>query len=84
MIDRAILEGRKPDGSFKRCMYPCQKLNADGSRVSRRCGVPVDPAFNGKSWTLSGSAEAPTLTPSIDCLDKPCWHGFIVDGEVRP
>lgn len=71
------------DGRPRRCVFPCQKRDADGNRIQRECSVSVDPAFNGKVWTLAGPLDAPTLSPSIDCQDKPCWHGFIVNGEVR-
>lgn len=84
MTDRAYLHGQKPNGTFKWCAYPCQRRNPDGSRVDGNCRVSVDPAFKGKVWTLSGSPDAPTLSPSIDCEMPGCWHGFIVDGEVRP
>ncbi|MCA3245569.1 MAG: hypothetical protein ING19_05325 [Azospirillum sp.] len=35
----------------------------------------------GASWTLSGTREAPTLSPSVNA--KRCWHGFLVDGVAR-
>lgn len=31
-----------------------------------------------KSWILSGTVDAPTLLPSVNC--KECWHGFLRDG----
>jgi hypothetical protein len=71
------------DGRPRRCVYPCQKRDEAGNRLERECSVSVDPAFKGKVWTLSGPHDAPTLSPSIDCQDKPCWHGHIVNGEVR-
>lgn len=82
MTDRATITTYS-DGRPRRCFYPCQKLDENGNRFQRECSVSVDPAFNGKSWTLTGSHDAPTLSPSIDCQDEPCWHGFIVNGEVR-
>lgn len=72
-----------PDGRPRRCMFPCQKIGPDGRRIIRECSVSVDPEFIGKTWECSGSPSAPTLSPSIDCLSKPCWHGFIINGEVR-
>jgi hypothetical protein len=72
-----------PDGRPRRCVYPCQKRDEDGNRIARECSVSVDPRHNGKNWMLTGPHDAPTLSPSIDCQDKPCWHGFIVNGEVR-
>lgn len=83
-MDRATLIGQRPDGGPKWCVYPCQKLGPDGQRLRRECRVSVDPRFSGKVWTITGTPDAPTLTPSIDCQDEPCWHGFVVDGEVRP
>lgn len=82
MSDRAEIEVR--DGQPRWCAYPCQKVGEDGKRLQRKCRVSVDPGYAGKVWTLSGSPVAPTLSPSIDCQHKPCWHGFIIDGEVRP
>jgi hypothetical protein len=82
MPDRARIT-TYPDGRPRRCYFPCQKVGENGARLDRECSVSVGPAFNGKSWTLTGPHDAPTLSPSIDCQDKPCWHGFIVDGEVR-
>lgn len=76
--DRAIIESR---GRW--CVFPCQKIGPDGQKLKRMCRVPVAD-FDGAMWTNSGTREAPTLTPSIDCQSKPCWHGLIVDGEVRP
>lgn len=82
MTDRARLVGETSRG-FRACVFPCQKTDASGERVQRQCSVSVDPAYQGKVWQWSGSPDAPTLSPSIDCQSKPCWHGFIVDGEVR-
>lgn len=31
-----------------------------------------------KDWTLTGTLDAPTLAPSINCAN--CWHGFIEAG----
>lgn len=83
MSDRAHLIGETPRG-FKWCVFPCQKHDANGDRLQRDCRVPVDPAYQGKVWQVSGPPDAPTLSPSIDCESKPCWHGFIVDGKVQP
>lgn len=83
MTDRAHLEGPLPGGGHKWCVFPCQKRDEHGERMDRECRVPVDPRYRGNWWKASGPADAPTLHPSIDCDDKPCWHGFIIDGEVR-
>lgn len=84
MTDRARLEGVGKDGGHKWCVYPCQKLDEHGQRMARECRVSVDPRFPGNVWTVTGPPGAPTLSPSIDCQMKPCWHGYIVNGEVRP
>jgi hypothetical protein len=81
MSDRAYIVTYQ-DGRPRRCMFPCQKIGEDGQRIRRECSVSVDPDFSGKTWALTGAPDAPTLSPSIDCLSKPCWHGFIVNGEV--
>lgn len=41
----------------------------------------VDDGWQG--WVLTGSADAPTLRPSI--LHRPCgWHGYLTDGVFEP
>ena len=35
---------------------------------------------NGKSWILTGDADAPTLHPSIKSDD---WHGWFKNGEMK-
>ncbi len=82
--DRAHLSGPLPGGGFKWCIFPCQKLDEHGKRLARECRVPVDPRYNGNVWSVTGTADAPTLSPSIDCASKPCWHGIIENGVVRP
>ena len=84
-IDRANLEGERPDGGPKWCVFPCQKLDDDGNKIDRQCRVSVDPRYAGNVWQWSGTPDAPTLTPSVDCQSQPnCWHGFIVEGKVLP
>ena len=78
MTDRAHIE------RDRWCVYPCQKIGPDGQKIKRDCRVNIDPRYSGKVWQLTGTTDAPTLSPSIDCEDRPCWHGFIIDGEVRP
>ncbi|WP_395443540.1 DUF6527 family protein [Caulobacter sp. UC70_42] len=82
MTDRAHIVTYS-DGQPRKCVFPCQKIGQDGQRIQRECSVSVDPRFNGKVWTFTGPEDAPTLSPSIDCASEPCWHGFVVDGEVR-
>lgn len=91
MADRAFLEGPRGDGTFKWCVFPCQqagaiKARADGTPWNpANCRVPIYPqqGGDGHTWRAEGPPEAPTLTPSINCQNGTCWHGFIVNGEVR-
>ncbi len=76
-MDRAYIDDR---GRW--CVFPCQKRGKDSEKLPRECRVPVA-GYAGKMWSFTGTAEAPTLSPSIDCADKPCWHGFIINGEVQ-
>jgi len=55
------------------------------------CMVALRPQTfsNGAGWAWDGNREAPTLTPSINCLAEKdgkklggCgWHGFLRNGE---
>jgi len=83
MADRAHLDGQLSDGTFKWCVFPCQKLDEHGHKIDRVCRVSVDPNFNGHVWTVTGPPDAPTLSPSVDCQSLPCWHGNIVNGELQ-
>lgn len=60
------------------------------------CNVPLFPnaTSKGHSWKWDGNREAPTLTPSINCLahnpKNPkekyagCgWHGWITAGDIK-
>lgn len=56
------------------------KCRRDGERD--RCSVNIRGRGHDipqRSWTLSGSIDAPTLSPSINC--EGCWHGWIKAGE---
>lgn len=89
-MGQALLKGQKPDGAWKRCDFPCPKF-ADGER---RCGVflisPRDKDGNlakrsdgslWPTWSASGSPDAPTLNPSVNCAS--CgYHGHVVNGEL--
>lgn len=75
---RAHLTGQKPDGSFKWCIYPCQQKDADG----KTCRVSVSAGYNGRVWSVTGPADAPTISPSIDCQGGCGWHGFINAGVL--
>ena len=81
--DLAALSEAHIDDRGRWCVYPCQKVGPDGQRLARECRVPVS-GFDGPMWNATGPKDAPTLSPSIDCTDKPCWHGFIRDGKVCP
>lgn len=48
---------------------------------NNKCNVNVRNAGRetpNRTWTLTGTKDAPTLEPSINCKD--CWHGYITDG----
>ena len=79
MTDRAFVK----DGY---CHFPCQyPLPGGGRGRNELCRVPVLPKrIEGRdSWTATGPDDAPTLSPSINCQNDTCWHGFIVSGEVH-
>jgi len=91
-MDRAHLEGPRDDGTFKWCVFPCQnpavieaRANGTLDGFPGNCRVPLHPQTlgNGHSWTVTGPPDAPTISPSINCQNDTCWHGFIVNGEVR-
>ena len=42
--------------------------------------IPTDPA-NPHRWVLSGTAESPTLAPSIDTHG--IWHGWLTAGILK-
>lgn len=92
MPDRAYIEERTyGDGEVVRkwCLFPCQNPALLHLPAEQRptCRVAIKPQAmpNGHSWTWDPStpADAPTLSPSINCQNDACWHGFIVNGEVR-
>lgn len=49
------------------------------------CAIPaaISPHRNGSgaTWTLSGTEDAPTLTPSVDA--RGIWHGFLTNGSAK-
>jgi hypothetical protein len=65
----------------------------DGDRVkwvhfwprdsSHALSAAIAPQRNGigDTWTLAGTDDAPTLTPSVDA--KGIWHGWLTDGVAR-
>jgi hypothetical protein len=48
------------------------------------CGVPIAPHQlpNGAKWQHDGNDDAPTLTPSVNCVGGCGWHGFIQRGVM--
>lgn len=53
-------------------------------RTGKYCGTirvayPDKPA-NGPSWTFDGNFDAPSLTPSINCVSGCGWHGYLTAG----
>jgi len=36
------------------------------------------------SWAWNGDTLKPSLTPSIQCLSKCRWHGYLTDGAFVP
>lgn len=53
-------------------------------RTSKYCGAILvghltKPAIN-PSWQWDGNFEAPTLTPSVNCVSGCGWHGFLKAG----
>ena len=62
-----------PNGqrTFWICCPGCKGINP----------LTLRPVLNGapQSWELSGAADAPTLSPSVNHVG--CWHGWLRDGE---
>jgi hypothetical protein len=48
------------------------------------CGVPVRPNVlpNGAGWHHDGDDDAPTLTPSVNCVGGCGWHGWVRAGSL--
>lgn len=61
-----------------RAVLPCAH-NPDG-QCDFRLGEPVPD----KVWAWDGNVEAPTLTPSVNCLGGCGWHGHVTNGECIP
>lgn len=55
-------------------------------RTGKYCGSilvghKVKPVFgNAPTWKWDGNFEAPTLTPSINCVSGCGWHGYLTAG----
>ncbi len=41
----------------------------------------IKPLANGSRWSLDGSVEKPTMTPSLNWVDQ--WHGWLTDGRLE-
>lgn len=85
---RARLEIRDPDSGAAWCFFPCQSGDPDDKNAGE-CSVPCRPLGTprrGESpdWEYTGPPDAPTLTPSINCKQDTCWHGYITNGEIKP
>jgi hypothetical protein len=81
------------------CGYGKPDYPIDGARphavivsFSNPIGAPPAPPAAGSQsrnggpsrWTMSGTGLADlTLSPSVAVGTPECWHGFIVNGEVR-
>lgn len=57
-------------------------------RDKGNCSVPLaKPNRLGYVWRWDGNMDAPTLTPSINCMEKNggCgWHGHVKGGDWQP
>jgi Family of unknown function (DUF6527) len=81
------------------CGYGRPEFPLDGARphaviasFANPRGAPAAPPDAGSHsrdgkpsrWTMSGTGLADlTLSPSVDVGTPSCWHGWIVNGEVR-
>lgn len=84
-FDSLDLDGDGVPGTEQLFGFACPKVKG------RRCGylliagktdIPRDGQNqNGgqAQWDWDGNREAPTFTPSINCLG--CWHGYIRNGR---
>jgi hypothetical protein len=76
-----VFAWRQHDGA-PYLLYVCPR-HGSGS-PSHLCGVPIAPGKleNGAQWHRSGSLDAPTLMPSVNCVGGCGWHGFITNGVM--
>jgi len=67
-----------PDGSsladVGRLQFECRSQKIHCSINIANAGYQIE----NRNWKLTGTVDAPTITPSINCAD--CWHGFLRDG----
>jgi hypothetical protein len=69
---------RLHEGDWGSCILPILK---EGEQL------PVDRVITHKPWNWNGSAESPSLTPSILHWGKgrnepATWHGYLTDGKL--
>lgn len=57
------------------CLFACP-------RGQGTCSVECEPT-PGALWKLHGSDEKPTLTPSIHCISRCGWHGYVQKGLLK-
>jgi hypothetical protein len=69
-----------------RCWFPCQNpaRGEDGESTVRVRPKDTPHRGDGPDWEYEGPEDAPTLTPSINCMSDQCWHGFIRNGVLGP
>ena len=61
------------------CYFTCP-------RKKGLCGVPIKPLSNpphNNGWNWDGNTDAPTLTPSVNCVGGCGWHGYIRAGKIE-
>lgn len=88
MTHRHHMDELKEKGDFlfvldqpgdRRIIFHCPRTN-------QLCGVALFPDTlpNDATWHWDGNAEAPTLTPSINCVGGCGWHGSLTKGVFTP
>ena len=80
-----------PDGDTPGAFAWCRRDGAPfllfvcpRSDAGALCGVPIAPGRlpNGAQWQCGPNLDAPTLTPSINCVGGCGWHGFVRNGVL--
>lgn len=70
-----------PPGAEGRLIYFCPRGRGLCGGIS--IGNGFKPGAGRPSWTWDGNADAPTLTPSIDCQGGCGWHGYLTAGVFK-
>lgn len=73
---KPVPPGSKPE-DVHRIAFQCR------SEPGRWCSVNLRGRghdIENRSWTWNGDFDKPTLSPSINCSDDHCWHGYITAG----